>query len=94
MSAMAMIDWQNFICDVCCQYLLDHPVMMDGPGRTDEVDDSKFMHWKYYHGCYCEGHWVLGMVECDTNMCMMVAVDAALFPYFQSLPNMSFRKLA
>ena len=75
MSAMAMIDWQNFIRDVCCQYLLDHPVMMGGPGRTVEVDESKFMHRKYHRGRYREGHWVLGMVERDTNVCMMVAVE-------------------
>ena len=35
----AMIDWQNFIRDVCCQYLLDHPVQMGGPGRTVKVDE-------------------------------------------------------
>ena len=31
------------------------------------------MHRKY-HGHFHEGHWVLGMVERDTNLCMMVAV--------------------
>ena len=48
---------------------------MGGPGRTVEVDKSKFMYWIYHHDRYCEGHWVIGMVECNTNMCIMVAVE-------------------
>ena len=55
-SHQSVIDWWNFIRDVCCQYLLDHPVEMGGPGRTVEVDESKFMHRKYHRGRYWEGH--------------------------------------
>ena len=34
MSLKSMVDWHNFIRDVCCQYLLDHPIRMGGPGST------------------------------------------------------------
>ena len=63
MLQTSMIKWQQHICNICCQYLLDHTVQMGGPGQTVEVDESKFMHCKYHHGHFCEGHWVLGMVE-------------------------------
>ena len=74
-SCHTLVDWQNFIRDICCQYLLDHPVEMGGPGRTVEVDESKFMHRKYHRGAYRKGHWVLGMVERESNLCMMVEVE-------------------
>ena len=74
MSRASMIEWRQHIRNICCRYLLDHPVQMGGPGRTVEVNESKFMHRKYHRGHFREGHWVLGMVERDTNLCMMVAV--------------------
>ena len=39
----SMVQWRNFIYDICCQYLLDHPVVMGGPGRTVEIDESKYV---------------------------------------------------
>ena len=47
---------------------------MGGPGRTVKVDESKLIRHKYHRGRFREGHWVLGMVERDTNLRMMVAV--------------------
>ena len=44
----SVIGWHNFLCDICCQYLLDHPVQMSGPGCEVEIDKSKFMHCKYH----------------------------------------------
>ena len=70
----SMIEWQRHIHNISCRYLLDHRVQMGGPGRTVEVDESKFMHRKYHHGHFHEGHWVLRMAELDTNLCLMVAV--------------------
>ena len=89
-----MVQWYNFIFNICCQYLLDHPVIMGRPSCTVEIDESKFMHRKYHHGHYHEGHWVLGMVEHETNVCMMVAVPdcitATLLPIIAQhvLPGM------
>ena len=34
-----VVDWHNFLRDICCQYLLNHPVQMGGPGRVVEIDE-------------------------------------------------------
>ena len=47
---------------------------MGGPSCTVEIDESKFIYQKYHCGHYPEGYWVIGMVECETNVCMMVVV--------------------
>ena len=75
-SRKIVIDWQNFLRHICCQYLINYPVQMGRPGRTVEIDESKFMHRKYYRGAYHEGYWVLGMVEQESNLCMTVAVES------------------
>ena len=59
-------------------YLIDHPIPLGGPGHIMEINESKFIYCKYYCGFYQEGHWVLGMVECGTNNCVMVIVEDRL----------------
>ena len=74
-SWSTIVDWFNFIRDICAFCLIDHPIPLGGPGHVVEIDESKFMHRKYHRGVYREGHWVLGMVERGTNNCVMVVVE-------------------
>ena len=70
----SMVQWCNFICNICYQYLLNHPVIMGRPSCTVEIDESKFTHRMYHCSHYHESRWVLSMVEHETNVCMMVVV--------------------
>ncbi|KAG1686597.1 hypothetical protein GQR58_008712 [Nymphon striatum] len=66
------VDWINSIRNICAMCIIDHPILLGGPGKVVEMDESKFMHRE-------EGHWandwVLGMVERGTNNCAMVIVE-------------------
>ena len=74
-SQTTIVDWYNFHRDVCAQYFLDHPVMIGGPGKTVEIDESKFSKRKYNRGRYVEGHWVFGGIERDSSEAFMVEVQ-------------------
>ncbi|GFO38369.1 hypothetical protein PoB_006487400 [Plakobranchus ocellatus] len=74
-SKKTVIDWQNYIRDICAQYVIDHHVQLGGRNRTVEIDESKFMHRKYNRGRFRQGQWVLGMIERETDNCCLKPVD-------------------
>ena len=69
-----IVDWFNFLRDVCAQYFIDHPTTIGGPGSIVEIDESKFGRRKYNRGRYVDGHWVFGGIERGTGDCFMVEV--------------------
>ena len=78
----------GFHRDVCAQYFIDNPVMLGGPGKIVEINESKFGKRKYNQGRYKEGHWVFGAIERDSNDAFMVEVTDrsanALLPIIQT----------
>ena len=49
-SKRVAIDWYNFFRDVCIEYYVTHPIVIGGPGKVVEIDESKFTQG-------IEGHW-------------------------------------
>ena len=86
-SPNIIVDWYNFHRDVCAQYFIDHSIMIGGPGKVVEIDESKFGKRKYNKGRYVEGHWVFGGIERDSKDAFMVEVPnrtaATLLPIIQ-----------
>ena len=73
-TKVTIVDWFNFIRDVCTQFFLDHPIQIGGVGSIVEIDESKFGRRKYNRGRCIDGHWVFGGVERGTGNAFMVEV--------------------
>ena len=43
-SDHTIVDWCNFMRDVCAQYIIDHPRQIGGPGSTVEVNICASVH--------------------------------------------------
>ena len=50
-------------------------IAVGGKGAIVEMDESKFMHWKYHRGHWTEGQWVLGLIEHDTLNTVLVPIE-------------------
>ncbi|KAK7507258.1 hypothetical protein BaRGS_00001193 [Batillaria attramentaria] len=80
LSRPTIIDWSNFIREVCEEDLRLHPQQVGGLDEATgqpiivEIDESKYFHRKYHRGQWRDGHWVFGGIERDSGKCFMVEV--------------------
>ena len=42
------VDWYNFCRDVCEEHFLANPIIIGGPGKIVEIDESKFGKFSFY----------------------------------------------
>ncbi|XP_047521980.1 uncharacterized protein LOC125060908 [Pieris napi] len=59
-------DWFNYCRETIVIYQMDKNQFkgkIGGPGKIVQIDESKFGKRKYNRGRHIEGHWVLGMIE-------------------------------
>lgn len=78
-SRHTVVDWANFMRDVCQEHLIRNPQEIGGFNDTGEpviveIDESLFFHRKYHRGAHHPGHWVFGGVERTTGRCFMMEV--------------------
>uniref|UniRef100_A0A0L8GYE4 ISXO2-like transposase domain-containing protein n=1 Tax=Octopus bimaculoides TaxID=37653 RepID=A0A0L8GYE4_OCTBM len=65
LSHTSVVDWSNFCCKVCDEWLWQNPVEIGGVDNNGqplvvEIDESKFFHRKYHRRLWIPGHWVFG----------------------------------
>ena len=60
-------DWFNFAREVCSEILENDCEKIGGPGKTVEIDESKFGKRKYHRGKRVEGVWVFGGIERESR---------------------------
>ena len=59
-SNRTIVDFYNFLREVCCVTLEEQSEPLGGPGKTVEIDQSKFGKRKYNRGKRADGAWVYG----------------------------------
>ena len=78
-STHVLIDWANFMREVCEQNLEENPFELggfheDGSSIIVEIDESKYFHRKYHRGQWREGHRIFGAIERHTGSCCLAEV--------------------
>lgn len=82
-----IVDYSNFLREVCAAKLLHNPIMIGGPGLHVQIDESLFVRRKYNVGRVAREQWVFGGVCEETKESFLYAVDnrsaASLIPIIQ-----------
>ena len=66
-SNRTIIDFYNFLQEVCCVTLEEQFEPIGGPGKIIEIDESKFGKRKYNRDKRADGVWVFGGIERDSS---------------------------
>jgi len=74
-NSRTVVDWNNFLREICAADLLANPPKIGGPGLTVEIDESLFARRKSHVGRVLPQLWVFGGICRETRECFMYAVD-------------------
>ena len=75
-SESTIVDWKNFVRDICGEYFLRHPAVIGGVGHIVEIDESGWTKRKYNRGRALSTRWVFGSVNRDTDECFVLLSGA------------------
>jgi hypothetical protein len=73
-SKNTVVDFNNFIREVCAHTLLARPMRIGGPGRSVEIDESVFAKRKYSVGRQVPEQWVFGGICRETKESFLYSV--------------------
>ena len=71
----AVVDWNNYLREICAQALLAQPVRIGGPNLTVEIDESLFVRRKHNVGHQVREQWVFGGICRETRESFLYTVE-------------------
>ena len=74
MASEAIVNWKNYCRDICAEHLVLNPMILGGPGKCVEIDETAFVKRKYNVGHRVKTQWVFGGLEIGSRKCFLVAV--------------------
>jgi len=75
-SRVAISDWNNIFREACGWHFCNDPVLIGGPGKIVEIDETVVTKRKYHRGALrAEEYWVFGGVQRDDHTkCFLIPV--------------------
>lgn len=74
-SPATVVDYNNYLREVCAHHLLTNPRRIGGPNTTVEIDESQFVRRKNNVGRLVRPQWVFGGICRETKECFLYAVE-------------------
>lgn len=82
-----VVQWFQYLRDICTHHLTNNPYQIGGPGLTVEIDESLIAKRKYNRGHPVQERWVFGGVCRETGQGFLVFIPdksaATLLPLVQ-----------
>lgn len=75
MSTATVVDWSNYLREMCHSYIYNNTQPLGGVGKTVEIDEAKIDHKKDNKGRIIETNWVFGGVERESKKAFIFPVE-------------------
>ncbi|KCZ78426.1 hypothetical protein H311_00547, partial [Anncaliia algerae PRA109] len=68
------VKFKSSLREVCAIYFIRNPVLLGGPGRVVQIDESLFVRRKNNSGRMPNINWVFGGIDCLSKECFLLPV--------------------